>query len=451
LHQAIQDSDTATIQKKCSSKTIINTKNKVGDTPLIAALKKGESAIALQLIEAGADLSITDADNNGPLLWASAKGLNAVVQRIFPTIHTAERTAVDGKGNTALHNAVLFGHTDTAFLLAAQPEIDISARNATGKTALQLAADSGNEVLFSHLLDIADKKNLGDAVASDQQNSSVHTLWNSFTAQAQVEKIDSDGYFKHRDKYKKLILTNQMGVNQEVSYNKSTLLSFAADEQDYEMVSLLLKKKANPSLKNNWNSTAFHYINTAAMAQLFLQADIDINQKGHNNWTLLHGASSNNNYALCEWLLRNGAQVDARDENDMSPVFLAHTVQIVQLFKKYNASLTIQDKWGKSLLHYAMRPEYDPKLILEYTELNPKKLQGNEGNTPWHELAQYCEKTSEKDLVAKVDYYLPYGKSSLTQKNMRLETPAETAKCWRESRCKTLAQVFIQLASEKPA
>jgi ankyrin repeat protein len=87
--------------------------NKVGDTPLHEAVKHGWSAVALKLLAAepsrGHALNVK---NQSPLHIAAREGLADVVEKILrqPWVHQ-RFVPSDSVSGTALHQAVLGGHT----------------------------------------------------------------------------------------------------------------------------------------------------------------------------------------------------------------------------------------------------------------------------------------------------------------------------------------------------
>jgi len=107
-------------------------------TPLIAATVRGHDAVALALLEAGADVEAT-ADNNGTPIIGTGKGGSLATARALIAAG-ADVNAEQTNGLTALLNAARFGFPDICSALA-EAGADLEAANNDGQTAMQLAAN----------------------------------------------------------------------------------------------------------------------------------------------------------------------------------------------------------------------------------------------------------------------------------------------------------------------
>ncbi|KAL6636953.1 hypothetical protein ACP70R_024525 [Stipagrostis hirtigluma subsp. patula] len=131
--------------------------NKAGNNPLHEAVRHRRSTAALALLDADPRLGH---DLNGrresPLDMAAREGLVNVVQKIVD--HSwVEAEYVPPVGGSALHQAVLGGHTKIVeILLEKHPQL-LDLTDANGNTALHYAAQKNNSKLVELLLD-RDKK-----------------------------------------------------------------------------------------------------------------------------------------------------------------------------------------------------------------------------------------------------------------------------------------------------
>jgi ankyrin repeat protein len=128
-------------------------------TPLLLAIDRLRSRIALLLIERGADVNTKTIDPGGnertALMWAADKGLDEVVRALIAK--GAPVNAPNNVGDTALMvaaegNGANFGRnqpTVVRTLLALGA--DIEARNARGLTSLMRAAPTDTDVLTALL------------------------------------------------------------------------------------------------------------------------------------------------------------------------------------------------------------------------------------------------------------------------------------------------------------
>lgn len=123
----------------CSSKTVGTSK----DT-LVDAAAKGDLARATLLVDAGADA--TEADGRGvtPLHHAALSGNVDLVE--FLIDRGADPDAQTDTGETPLHWAVTAGQAPIAEFLVLKKGVNVNARSADDKTALDLAETSQGEM-----------------------------------------------------------------------------------------------------------------------------------------------------------------------------------------------------------------------------------------------------------------------------------------------------------------
>jgi ankyrin repeat protein len=73
--RAASAGDVETVRRLIDDGVEINGQSPNGTTALIAAVKNGQSTIACELVELGADLTICDQDGFNAIQWAQKKGL----------------------------------------------------------------------------------------------------------------------------------------------------------------------------------------------------------------------------------------------------------------------------------------------------------------------------------------------------------------------------------------
>jgi uncharacterized protein len=108
---------------------------------LLDAIKRGDSARAVALIEAGIDPDASDADGTSALIWAAYYEDAAVAEALIRAGATIDTR--NDFGASALGEAALTGSTRVIELLLAGG-IDPDAANPEGETALMLVARTGN-------------------------------------------------------------------------------------------------------------------------------------------------------------------------------------------------------------------------------------------------------------------------------------------------------------------
>jgi ankyrin repeat protein len=78
--RAAASGDTGTVRRLALDGVEINGQSPNGTTALIAAAKNGHAETAFELVELGADISMTDADGVSAIEWAKRKGQALIVQ-----------------------------------------------------------------------------------------------------------------------------------------------------------------------------------------------------------------------------------------------------------------------------------------------------------------------------------------------------------------------------------
>jgi ankyrin repeat protein len=113
-------------------------------TPLHIAALHGHVECAKLLIQKGGDVRASDEDGRTPLIAAAQYGQAAFVEYLLGS-GDVDRTAQDRQGNTALHWACYRKHNHIALLLLENGDDGalINAANNDGKTALHLSSRNG--------------------------------------------------------------------------------------------------------------------------------------------------------------------------------------------------------------------------------------------------------------------------------------------------------------------
>ena len=139
LFKAVWTGDIATLR---GMNIDVSLKDVVGRTPLRIAAEKGDLDVATFLIEKGADVNITDANGNTPLIFIINKTGNLEITELLLEKGAAVNTQ-NRSGETALMYAAWRGHINIVrFLL--ENRADATLRNRQGDTALTLAESKGH-------------------------------------------------------------------------------------------------------------------------------------------------------------------------------------------------------------------------------------------------------------------------------------------------------------------
>ena len=139
LFKAVWTADVASLR---GTRIDINRKDAVGRTPLHIAAEKGYIDVAMFLIEMGANVNVTDANGNTPLIFIIHKTRDMeIIKRLLEkgaAVNTQNRT-----GETALMYAAWRGHTNIVHLLL-ENRADATLKNRQDDTALTLAQSQGH-------------------------------------------------------------------------------------------------------------------------------------------------------------------------------------------------------------------------------------------------------------------------------------------------------------------
>lgn len=159
---------------------------------------------------------------------------------------------------------------------------------------------------------------------------------------------------------------------------KFTPLHEASAKGKFEIVKLLLKHGADPTKKNRDGATPLDLVregdqdvsdllrgntalldaakkgNLARVQRLVSTENINCRDAQGRNSTPLHLAAGYNNYEVAEYLLENGADVNAQDKGGLIPLHNASSyghLDIAALLIKHNTVVNATDKWGFTPLH----------------------------------------------------------------------------------------------------
>ncbi len=194
---------------------------------------------------------------------------------------------------------------------------------------------------------------------------------------------------------------------QPVSKEKEALLIAAVKNQQYEIYTLLKPTKKDVNTKGTDDLTALHYAveqRNPKMAEMLLKNGADINARDSSGNTPLHRAISKgkDNIQTIFLLLQTGADVNAPDKYQYTPLHFAtmyRDTPVVQLLLKRGADVNKTNFKGDTALHKAVR-KLDLKgiqLLLDHgAAVNAKN---RKGLTP---LKEANKRTQDKKKVVEL-------------------------------------------------
>lgn len=206
--------------------------DKNGKTALHYAAYKGQFSSVRALVEAGADLDVTDENGVTPLHRAAIEGHSDIVRILLEALCSTDKK--DENGNTALHEAAWNGYSKCVELLV-KARCNVNLHNRTGYTSLHLAAQNCHcntvEALLRGGANPLAKNNYGD--------SSLHVAVR----------------YGHVDVCKILLAKCQDNVSEQ-NNDGNTALHIATRMGHEKLVDMLVEARSIITTKNNVGDTA---------------------------------------------------------------------------------------------------------------------------------------------------------------------------------------------------
>mmetsp|Transcript_27879 Transcript_27879/g.45551 ORF Transcript_27879/g.45551 Transcript_27879/m.45551 type:complete len:847 (-) Transcript_27879:50-2590(-) len=270
----------------------IHAADKDGLTALMNASEVGDEGVAAQLLAAGADANALSSTGFTPLIVAAAGGHTAVLKTLV-----AKGATVNGEhpeGVSALMYASAGGHKEAVdYLLEAGAEVN--ALHAHGGSALMEAATAG-------ALGVAEALLAAGADPMVKDGDGVTTLM-SAAAQGHTEVAA-------------LLLGRGVGVNAAAA-SGGTALMFAAASGHAACAEALIQAGADVNAKVEATP---EYIDQVAKAIADGEEEVEPHKDGV---TALMVAAQGGHQATVELLLANGADIAAKDDEDMDALLSA--------------------------------------------------------------------------------------------------------------------------------
>ncbi len=276
---------------------LFNSKNRKGETPLMAAIESGNYKTAVKLIEKGADISIRDRSGNDALRYAVYRGNIDMIKSLL------------GMG------------------------ADINSKNNSESTPLMLAIYNGNTGLIKFLIE----KGADIKLKNDSFNDALMCAADSPKPLPEIFE---------------LLIEKGAGINTRDNEN-ATPLMIVMSKADAGMIKFLIEKGADVKLKDDRGNTALNYaIDTEPLKKRAGNkngAGKDIERKAFEIFL-------KNKFEIVKLLIEKGAEVNSINNKGESPIFLAvdkGNLEIIRLLIERGADLNIREKNGKPLLKIA--------------------------------------------------------------------------------------------------
>jgi len=346
-------------------------RNKDGQTPLHLAVKHCLPSIVELLVKLGADVDAQDNDDMTPLLFASRTDDSGTIAQLLleygASIHIRDKS-----GRTPLHLASLL-HTSSVVELLLNVGAEVDAQDHDGMTPLLFASRR-------------------DCTAADVQlllehGASVHMRNNNGQTPLHLASLDQ---FPHP---MTLLLKFGADVNAQDEDDMTPLLFASQSDSIGDAAQLLLEHGASIHVRNKKGQTPLHLASqqsNSISVKALLKAGADVDAWDNDNMTpLLLAFPSAMDGRVAQLLLEHGASVHVRNKNGQTPLHLAASrwvfFDVGALMLKLGADVNAQDNEDMTPLHFVSRSDYrgrDAQVLLEHGAR--VHMQNKDGQTPLH-------------------------------------------------------------------
>ncbi len=370
LHLAAEGGHYAVVRYLLESvKLDVNAKEMTGDataktgtlTALHLAAQHDNVALVKLLLQHGAAINAVDQQKGTALLVAVQHNQLATV-RLLAANNASYTTQVSLMPQLPLQAAVEKQHLPMVnFLLKHdnpwRSAAIINAKNRAGKTALQLAIDTGSLPLVKQLLDHGARADIPDA----NGNTALH-----YAVSAQNHDIFS------------VLLRHQHQIN-ALNREEKTPLALAITLNDGFYAAQLLARGANINLKDQRQQTLLHQLTDDSNYNVRYEKTVAATI---SNEQLLLLMNAGDTAARIEWLLRHNITINAQNDKGNTALHqLAMRSTHIALLKRLlqqKPNLDSVNQQGNTALYLAIQADEKIALLLLQAGANPNLAGGND-------------------------------------------------------------------------
>ncbi|KAF5306570.1 hypothetical protein FQR65_LT07297 [Abscondita terminalis] len=417
---------TEMVKKVKPTVTDINWQNRRGETALHVSLENERLDIARFLIDEGADVNVTDNYRTTPFLLASKIGAIDLTKSL--------RTDLDWQnlhGETALHLAFKNMNVDDVACFLIDEGADVNLTDNTGSSAFLSACTLEKLELIKkmrrQIADVNSQRNDGETalhLSLKHRNFDISRFLIGESADVNLmNDLDMSSFF-YACKFAKADIVEKMlpmveDVNLQINQIGTTALYAALENESFDVAHLVIDAGADVNLTNDVGMTAFIYACKIGNIELVkkmrpLVANIDL-QNNHGE-TALHVSVANNHLDVARFLVDEGADVNATDENVVTPYYLACKLGAVDFVEKLLPlveDVNLQNILGGTALHVCLENEdieIARFLIEKGADLN---LSDDSNMTPFLYLCKYGEIELIENMQANVNLQDTSGSTGL--------------------------------------
>ena len=253
-----------------------------GSTPLLFAARNGDVETARVLVDAGADVNDVDASRASALVIATHSGHGQLGIQLLE--QGADPNGA-GAGYTALHAAVLRGQVELVEALL-DHGADLNAVVEHGTSGRRFSAD----------------------YSIRRQLIGMPSIWLA----AKYGEVEILRTLTERGADPFVVHTNGASILQVAMGNSGSSL-----EDRHDRIGNALRDPAEEERR------------TLELARILIDLGVDVNAAGQSGNTALHDAVLKDFRSVVEFLVAHGADVNAANERDQTPLVLAETPQTI--------------------------------------------------------------------------------------------------------------------------
>jgi len=382
FHRAIDNSDLISAKELLDKGVVIDSADNIEWYPIhTAALRRDESTLKF-LLNNGADINVQNKDGWTPLhvaIAASSGYSGAMLLRKYrksirnskdyrffnkndwpksmsmvnTLLENGAEVKIEGeRGISSLDVAAITNHTEVISRLVS---LDSGFIKIEGKTnALHHAVSNKNLEAVKLLLDLGFDVNAKD----NADNTPLHLA----VSRANYKKTKPSAIA-----ISELLIERNASVTARNNKEQTPLITAARGNAPLEIIILLLKHNSEIDAQDNEGNTALYYAvgrnqKKPIEQELYINKGADVNHKSLSGKTPLHYAAMRGSAEMINFLISNGAKVNAADNMGVLPIHDA--AQGVKKGRGNNSALNAlishgsdinkKDSNGDTPLHYAV-------------------------------------------------------------------------------------------------
>ncbi|XP_071087784.1 serine/threonine-protein phosphatase 6 regulatory ankyrin repeat subunit B-like [Haliotis cracherodii] len=394
LHLACAGGNTAIVQHVVSP-SIVNTRGRVGRTPVMEAACKGHQSVFDLLVSKKADLTLLDDHGDSLLHLACAGGNTAIVQ------HVVSESNINSRGQdrrTPVMEAACKGHKSVFDLLVSE-KADLTLLDDRSDSLLHLACAGGNTAIVQHVVSESNINSRGQDGRTPVMEAACKGHQSVFdflvSKKADLTLLDGNGYsflhFACAGGNTAIVqhVVSESNINSRGQDGRTPVMT-AAGEGQQSVFDFLVSEKADLTLLDDDGNSLPHIAciggNTAIVQHVVSSSNI--NTRGHHGRTPVMTAAVEGQQSVFDFLVSKKADLTLRDDHGNSLLHLAcaggntaivqHVVSesninsrgqdgrtpvmtaagegqqsVFDFLVSKKADLTLRDDHGNSLLHLA--------------------------------------------------------------------------------------------------